>query len=66
MANFKKRRQKLYQSRAEMGSKRGISGSSGSFQIQNSENPNIVGQRGNPANNDSGINGVGGSSIRSY
>ena len=48
------------QSRSEMGSKRGTMSSSSDFANTNSENPNIVGQRGNPANNDSGINGVGG------
>ena len=49
------------QSRAgNAGAKRGLDGSSGSIQNANSENPNIVGQRGNPANNDSGINGIGG------
>ena len=49
------------QSRAGNGdNKRGLAGSSGSMQNANSDNPNIVGQRGNPANNDSGINGMGG------
>jgi len=49
------------ESRGEMRGARGSLSSSGEFvNNSNSENPNIVGQRGNPANNDSGINGVGG------
>jgi len=49
------------QSRAGNGDvKRGLDGSPRSINNANSDNPNIVGQRGNPANNDSGINGMGG------